>query len=58
LDCLEWAKEKAKEMNLPVIEVPQANPDLRSRDFESAAVYLCLEQLDQFNDKSGRCFRY
>ena len=58
LDCRQWAKEKALELNLPVIEAPQPNPDLRSRDFEAPAVYLCLEEWDQFSDKSGRVFRY
>jgi hypothetical protein len=59
LDCLEWAKAKSLEMNLPVIEVPQPNPDLRARDFESPAIYLVAEEWDQFSPASnGRVFRY
>jgi hypothetical protein len=59
LDCLEWAKEMATQLNLPLIEVPRPNPDLRSRDLEAPAIYLCLEEWDQFSPASnGRVFRY
>ena len=59
LDCLEWAREMANRLNLPVIEVPQPNPDLRSRDFEAPAIYLCLEEFDQWSPNArGRIFRY
>ena len=57
-DCVAWAKEKCNELNLPVIEIGRENPNLQARDFETPAIYVVCEKFDQFNDPSGRCFRY
>ncbi len=58
LDCRAFAEEKSRELNLPIIVVDEINLDLASAAFANPGVYLVCTQFDQFNDKSGRVFRY
>jgi hypothetical protein len=58
LDCKAFAEEKSRELDLPIIVVDAINPNLASAAFVNPAVYLVCTQFDQFNDKSGRVFRY
>ena len=58
-ECRARAKELGNQMNLPVVEISEINPDLKSKVFASPAIYICCEQFDQWSPSArGRVFRY
>jgi hypothetical protein len=57
-DCRARARELGGELNLSIFEIGEINPDLKSKIFEGAGIYITVERFDQFSDKSGRCIRY
>jgi len=57
-ECRQQAKELACQLNLSIFEIGEINPNLQSKDFESAGIYIVTEKFDQFNDPGHRVFRY
>ena len=60
-ECRLWAREKSAEWNLPVAEIPDKNPDLTSRIFESPGIYIATVEFDEFSTLPGgqrRVFRW
>jgi len=56
-ECREFAKEKALQTNLPVIEHSLVNPQLSGRDFETPAIYIIQHMFDEMAEGETRCFR-
>jgi hypothetical protein len=39
-ECRRWARERADELNLPIIEIPGVNPNLKGLGFEASGIYF------------------
>jgi len=52
-----WARERAEESNLPIVEVPDVNPDLESRSFEAPGIYVVVTEFDELDPRETRVFR-
>jgi hypothetical protein len=58
LEAMDFAKERALATNLPIIEHPFVDPDLRhGRDFESPGIYIVTDLYDELDPHELRCFR-
>jgi hypothetical protein len=56
-ECRQFARDRALETGLPIVEIPYVNPNLRVAEFERPAIYLAQVVFDEMDPRETRCFR-